>query len=69
MESELKSFGISDPHGGTEGEGMSIEELAPSLVCHGVVWWFEYAESSTIRKCDLVGGSVSLLGWALRPSS
>jgi hypothetical protein len=26
-------------------------------------------ESDTIRRCSLVGGSVSLLAWALRPSS
>jgi hypothetical protein len=25
--------------------------------------------SGIIRRCGLVGGSVSLLGWALRPSS
>jgi hypothetical protein len=36
------------------------------------VWWFEYAwpmGSDTIRRCGLVGGSVSLWGWALEVSS
>ena len=33
------------------------------------VWWFEYAwpmGSSTIRRYGLVGGSVSLRGWAVK---
>ena len=33
-----------------------------------LVWWFEYAwpiRSGTVRRCSLVGGSVSLWGWAL----
>ena len=35
-------------------------------------WWFEYAwliESATVRRCGLVGGSVSLWGWAMEVSS
>jgi hypothetical protein len=36
------------------------------------MWWFEYTwpiESGTVRRCVLVGGSVSLWGWALEVSS
>ena len=36
------------------------------------MWWFEYAwpiRSGIARRCDLVGRSVSLLRWALRPFS
>ena len=35
------------------------------------LWWFEYAwpiGSGTVRRCDLVGGSVSLWDWALEVS-
>ena len=50
----------------TKGPRMT---LCPLALCP--VWWFEYAwsiEISTVRGHDLVGGSVSLCGWALRPS-
>lgn len=37
-----------------------------------MLWWVEYAwsiASSTIRRCDLVRGSASLLGWVSKSAS